>query len=414
METTGERTSRLFSVPAANPPDRNPESRPTWSQRLARRFGRHLRGLRSAWRDSAVAAREQRRNRLALLFEATVLALRGRMAVDTYFHYRLFERKLTRAAKRRYLSDAPQANERLWHALTPREYGCLYGNKLIFHRFFTSIGLPLAALFGVFDPSVGSTEEGQPLRSAADLTELLRCRAHDGFVFKPTEGVRGHLTLVFSGPAADSRDTYITLGGERYDAAALVATTRQTASLKSQSPDARLSSFLIQERVRPHPELVDFIGPTLCTARVLTIIARDGSPRIVGSVFKVQPSAVGVDHLLYGAVACWIDPDTGALGPGRTRTHCDFVTTVPGTNRPLVGYRVPLWEQVKKLSLDAAAAFPWARAIGWDIAVAERGAVLIEGNARWSPSLLQLPAPRGLMEGELEALYRDRRSADGA
>ena len=105
----------------------------------------------------------------------------------------------------------------------------------------------------------------------------------------------------------------------------------------------------------------------------------------------------------------WIDPDTGALGPGRTRTHCDYVTTVPGTDRPLVGYRLPLWPQVKALALDAAAAFPWARAIGWDIAIAERGAVLIEGNERWSPSLLQLPAPHGLMDGELEALYRSLR-----
>jgi hypothetical protein len=120
---------------------------------------------------------------------------------------------------------------------------------------------------------------------------------------------------------------------------------------------------------------------------------------------------VGVDHLLYGAVACWIDSETGALGPGRTRTHCDYVTTVPGTDRPLVGYRLPLWPQVKELALAAAVAFPWARAIGWDIGVTARGVVLIEGNDCWSPSLLQLPAPHGLMDGELEALYSDRRRA---
>jgi putative polysaccharide biosynthesis protein len=413
METTGcDRTPRLSRGSAESPLEGKPDRRPTWAERLTRRFGRHVRGLKSAWHDSAVAAREHRRSRVALLVEAASLALRGRMAVDTFFHYRLFDRKLTRAAKRRYLPEAPHANERLWHALTPREYGCLYGNKLVFHRFFKSLGLPLAALFGVFDPAVGSTEEGRPLRSAADLTELLRQRGNDGFVLKPVEGVRGHLTLVFRGRAADSRDTYVTLAGERYDAASLVAATRRTAALERQSPGARLSSFLIQERIRPHPELVDFIGPTLCTARVLTIVARDGSPRIVGSVLKVQPSAVGVDHLLYGAVACWIDADTGVLGPGRTRTHCDYVTTVPGTDRPLVGYRVPLWAEVKRLALDAAAAFPWARAIGWDIAVAERGAVLIEGNARWSPSLVQLPAPHGLMDGELEALYRERRGGD--
>jgi hypothetical protein len=411
METTGPDRAGLFRGPGEPLADRSLGRRLTWIERLTRRVTRHAGGLKSAWRDSARAARDQRRNRAAMLIEATSLALRGRMAIDTYFHYRLFDPKLTPTDKRRYLPEAPRANERLWHALTPRDYACLYSNKLIFHRFFKSLGLPLATLFGVFDPAVGRSEEGKPLRTAADLTELLRRCAQDGFVFKPAEGVRGHLTLVFSGPSADSHDTYVTLGGERYDAAALVATARRTEGLKAQSPNARLSSFLVEERIRPHPELVDFIGPTLCTARVLTIIARDGSPRIVGSVFKVQPSTVGVDHLLYGAVACWIDPDTGALGPGRTRTHCDYVTTVPGTERPLVGYRLPLWAQVKNVALEAAAAFPWARAIGWDIAVAERGAVLIEGNERWSPSLLQLPAPHGLMDGELEALYRDRRAA---
>lgn len=175
-----------------------------------------------------------------------------------------------------------------------------------------------------------------------------------------------------------------------------------------QAPEAHVSSFLVEERIRPHPELADFIGPTLCTARVLTIVALDGSPRIVGAVFKVQPLAVGVDHLLYGAIASWIDLETGVLGAGRTRTHCDYVTVIPGTTRQLVGYRLPLWPQVKQLALDAALAFPYARAIGWDIAVSDRGAILIEGNERWSPSLLQLPAPRGLMDGELAALYAER------
>jgi hypothetical protein len=48
--------------------------------------------------------------------------------------------------------------------------------------------------------------------------------------------------------------------------------------------------------------------------------------------------------------------------------------------------------------------FPWARSIGWDIAISDRGPVLIEGNAHWSTSLLQIPAPRGLMTGELKVV----------
>ena len=57
------------------------------------------------------------------------------------------------------------------------------------------------------------------------------------------------------------------------------------------------------------------------------------------------------------------------------------------------------------LALRAAAAFPWVRSVGWDIAISEGGPVLVEGNERWSPSLIQMPAPHGLMTGEFKALY---------
>jgi hypothetical protein len=381
---------------------------PSSIRKFEKRLARHASGFKTAWRDSGVIAREQQVSRIAMLAEAAALAVRGRMAVDTYFHYRLFDPSLTAEMKRHYLPEAPRANERLWSTLTPRQYRCLYDNKLIFHRFFAANGLPLARLFGVFDPNVGRTEDGQALRTASDLAALLERRGNQGFVFKPVEGVRGHLTFVFTGRVPDQAGTYETLDGQRYDAATLVAAARGTGALAIQSPGANLSAFLVEERIRPHPELAGLIGPTLCTARVLTIVARDGSPRVVGAVFKVQPRPVGVDHLLYGAIACWVDPETGALGPGRTRTHFDYVTVIPGTTRQLVGYQLPLWPQVKQLALEAAAAFPFARAIGWDIAISDRGPILIEGNERWSPSLLQLPAPRGLMDGELEALYSER------
>ena len=55
----------------------------------------------------------------------------------------------------------------------------------------------------------------------------------------------------------------------------------------------------------------------------------------------------------------------------------------------------------------AAAAFPWVRSVGWDLAVSEGGPVLVEGNERWSTSLIQMPAPHGLMTGEFKALYEN-------
>jgi Sugar-transfer associated ATP-grasp len=372
-----------------------------WKQR----FARHAKGVASAWRDSAALAREHRLSRVKMLSEAALLAVQGRMGVDTYFQYRFFDPKLSAEAKRQYLSEAPGANGQLWSVLTPSRYGCLFDNKLIFNRYFTSFGLPLATIFGVFDSQVGRSMDGESLRTEPQLGAFIRRFRQEGFAFKPAEGMRGHLVLILTGSAPDAPNTFLTLAGERYDAAALLAAARNTAALETQAPGANLSPFLIEERIRPHPAMAEFIGPTLCTVRVLTIVALDGSPRIVASVLKLQPKPLGVDHLMYGALGCWVDPDTGALGPGRTRTNYEYSSVIPGTDRSFVGYRLPCWEQVKDVALQAAKAFPWARSIGWDIGISDRGPVVIEGNQKWSPSLVQLAAPYGLMRGDLKALY---------
>ena len=100
-----------------------------------------------------------------------------------------------------------------------------------------------------------------------------------------------------------------------------------------------------------------------------------------------------------------MDLETGVLGRGRTRGRGKFDPTsvIPGTDGSFVGFQLPYWADAKDLALRAAA-FPWARAIGWDIGISERGPVLIEGNWRWSPTLVQIPAPHGLMTGEFRAL----------
>jgi hypothetical protein len=247
--------------------------------------------------------------------------------------------------------------------------------------------------------------DGESLRTESELRNFIGRFREQGFAFKPAEGMRGYLVLILTGTSPDAPDTFLTLAGERYDAAALVAAARDTVALETQAPGANVSPFLIEERIRPHPAMAEFIGPTLCTVRVVTIVALDGNPRIVASVLKLQPKPLGVDHLMYGALGCWVDPDTGALGPGRTRTTHQYTSVIPGTDRSFVGFRLPCWGQVKDVALQAAAAFPWARSIGWDIGISDRGPVVIEGNQKWSPSLVQLSAPHGLMRGDLKALY---------
>jgi hypothetical protein len=377
------------------------------------RFGflasRAAQQLAEAWRDGRQVAEQNGVSRLRILRDLLVLNVTQSLGVRPYFQYRLYRPDLSAEDKRRYLPDTPWANARLWTRLNPRRYGCLYTNKVIFNRFFSSLKLPVARIFGVYDPVVGRTESGERLRDSHDLREWLPRVAGNGFVFKAVEGVRGHSILVFTGQSDHNPNLFVTLSGDSYDASALVAFAHNTGELKQHRPEANRTSFLIEERIRPHPKLAEFVGPTLCTARMQTIIGVDGTARIVAAVFKLQPKPIGVDQLIYGAVGCWVDLETGVLVRGRTRESLQDTTVIPGTATPFVGFQLPDWPEMKALALRAAEAFPWARSIGWDIAPSEQGPVLIEGNEEWSPSLIQIPAPYGLMTGEFERVYRSLR-----
>jgi Sugar-transfer associated ATP-grasp len=358
--------------------------------------GKFIRDLRSATAETGTSAPR-------ILWDLMRVNAIYPLGVRAYFQYRLFDPKLTHHEKLQYLPDSRMATERLWALLAPPEYRLPFANKLVFNRVFGGAGLPVARIFGAFDPRLGWSCDGGSLRTAVELRQLLRARGQDGFVFKPMWGSEGCQVLVFTGPVAGEPDCYTTLSGDDYEADELVAFADDTAALHRVAlGDPR--TYLIEERVRPHPTLAELVGPTLCCVRVVTVVGVSGRPSIVGAVYKMQPKPLGVDHLTYGALGCWVDLNTGALSPGRTRHDFAYSSVIPGTARPFVGFQLPHWEMIKELALRAAMVFPWARAIGWDVAISDRGPVLIEGNAHWSTSLLQIPAPGGLMTGELKAL----------
>jgi hypothetical protein len=363
------------------------------------RFFRKVRGAAHVGRDLRAARAETGANLAAMLRDLVSLNLKQKLGVRAYFNYRLFDPHLSRDQKAEYLPDSHWGKQRLWSALNPEQYRLPFYNKLIFSTLFGRGGLPVPRTLGVFDPVGGASVEGKTLRTAEELDRWLECHGVDGFVFKPVWGTEGYQVLVFTGRSPDGRGGYTTLSGEQYGAKELAQFARRKAPLIRAD-----FSYLIQELVRPHPVLAEFVGPTLCCVRVVTLVGMSGRPTILGAVYKLQPGNEGVDHLSHGAVGCWVDLETGRLGPGRSRHHLRWSEVIPGTERRFVGFQLPHWPELKDLALRAAMVFPWARSIGWDIALSDRGPVLIEGNAHWSPSLLQIPAPRGLMTGELKAM----------
>jgi hypothetical protein len=312
--------------------------------------------------------------------------------------------------KLKYLPTDWHAAHRIWQKFVPEHRRTPFHNKYLFHRYFKAEGLPVARCFGYLDSHFGRLEDKRSMKTERDLAAWLRDRcAHGppetGFVIKPVEGYKGHAIRVFEKRAPGDDEAFVTLDGSVFTAEPLYAATAANPDVQKLGRQVWTRSFLLEERLVPHSDLQDLIGPTFCTVRIVTYITRAGSPAVLGAILKIMPGRSGVDHTSRGAVGSWIDIETGTLAPGRLKDSPEVVDIVPGTDRRFVGFVLPYWNEVKDAALTAQMSFPWARAIGWDIGITETGPVMIEGNEWWSMTGLQRSAPRGLFEGEFRAVY---------
>ncbi len=79
----------------------------------------------------------------------------------------------------------------------------------------------------------------------------------------------------------------------------------------------------------------------------------------------------------------------------------------PDTNIEMTGFQIPRWQEAVELTLKAASAFPGARLQGWDVALTDRGPVLLEINTPMDADLVQIASGTGLWDEDFDAFYRE-------
>jgi hypothetical protein len=141
---------------------------------------------------------------------------------------------------------------------------------------------------------------------------------------------------------------------------------------------------MVQRCLVNHPDLADLALDALATCRVITILDERGEPQPVIAIIRMAAvRGAVVDNMHRGGLAAPVDIDTGVMGaasgyavagPAPRYTHH------PVTGGPIGGRKVPLWDGVRALAVEAHRAFRPRVLVGWDIGVSPSGPVLVEGN----------------------------------
>lgn len=165
--------------------------------------------------------------------------------------------------------------------------------------------------------------------------------------------------------------------------------------------------ILVEEVAVQNNKLNSLYSESINTVRVVTL---NGS--VVVAFLRMGNNHNNVDNFNHGGLVAPIDIKTGIINYPAIDKKKNLYENHPMTNKKIVGFKVPNWNEIKRLCETAALEIPEVGYVGWDVCVGNEKCFFIEGNEFPGHDLYQLPAHRsnniGLLPVFKAALERKR------
>ena len=141
----------------------------------------------------------------------------------------------------------------------------------------------------------------------------------------------------------------------------------------------KAGKYVCEELVPPHP-VTERLNPTsLNTVRIVTVL-EDGRVRLFHPFLRVGRYGSIVDNGGAGGIIVPVDAETGRLSKtGRDETG-RYYSEHPDSRVRFADVTLPMWDEAVRLAETLAKIHPTSRCIGFDLAAAETGWLMIEAN----------------------------------
>jgi glutathione synthase/RimK-type ligase-like ATP-grasp enzyme len=151
----------------------------------------------------------------------------------------------------------------------------------------------------------------------------------------------------------------------------------------------RNKQTLIEEVAEQHKVLNDIYPLSVNTLRVVTL-----NHKVVTAYLRIGNDGNVVDNFNHGGMVTAVNVETGLIEFPAIDKATKVYEIHPYTNKPIVGTQIPMWEDVKKLCIEASKVVPKVGYVAWDVCLGSKKPCLIEGNDFPGHDLYQLPVHR--------------------
>lgn len=148
-------------------------------------------------------------------------------------------------------------------------------------------------------------------------------------------------------------------------------------------------AYVVEGAIEQVSEIAEINPSSINTVRAYTLLKSNHETQILGIMLRVGRKGSHVDNWGSGGVGYDFDVETGVcVGYGRDKKNNPYIFH-PDSNVQMVGFRLPDFENLKKIIIELTHKVPQARFVGWDIAITPNGYELVEMNCPGGHDFLQ-------------------------
>lgn len=135
--------------------------------------------------------------------------------------------------------------------------------------------------------------------------------------------------------------------------------------------------YLVEEMIKQNSKINKLYANSVNTIRLFTF--NDGkNVHIINSIFRIGNSGF-VDNFSSGGMYTFLDNNGKVIVPAIDKED-NKIDIHPTSKEKIVGFVVPNYDKAKQMVKEAAKEISEIKYIGWDVAITENDACLVEGN----------------------------------
>jgi len=135
---------------------------------------------------------------------------------------------------------------------------------------------------------------------------------------------------------------------------------------------------LAEEVINQHEEMKKLSPSSVNTLRIVTITI-NGETHIMVRVIRMGDGHHDVDNFHSGGMFSVFDENGVVTKPAIDREG-NIYEVHPLTNEKIIGFKIPYYKEAIEMVKEASKVIPEVRYIGFDVAITDKGPVLVEGN----------------------------------